>query len=176
MIQTSPIRTWLVLPWLFSLLACRGALSQGIGKLIVSVQNDEGRVVGDATVIADRDRAIGITDSVGVVRAVLTIGTHTLEVKRLGYRPESVSVAIVRDSATVTVRLHSMVQVARPSCRRRIGRAGFSSRVRSTPDQCRSRDFSYWSAVGQPEESVARRSVDVASVGRKTRQRFGRHR
>ncbi|MHB1863896.1 MAG: hypothetical protein ACYCVL_13145 [Gemmatimonadaceae bacterium] len=69
-----------------------------------------------ARVILDLFAAAGVTDSTGILRAVpVSRGAHVVEIRRLGYRPDTVGVEFAGDSTTTfAIALHRVAIALTP--------------------------------------------------------------
>ncbi len=135
-------------------------LLRGPGRLSGSVVNDAGRPVTDAIVEVWRTGMTARTDSTGRFEIVsLPVGTHALEVRRIGFAPQQIPIHLASRSPTsVAVVLDKPVRMLDAV---RVTARTLYSRRQSEIEQRRRRGFGHFIMRDELERSPAARVTDV---------------
>ncbi len=135
-------------------------LLRGPGRLSGTVRNQSGQPVTDAILEVWRTGITGRTDASGRFEiASLPVGTHALEVRRIGFAPQQLPVHLAARSATsVDVVLEKPVRMLDAV---RVTARTLYSRRQSEIEQRRRRGFGHFIMRDELERSAASRVTDV---------------
>lgn len=135
-------------------------LLRGPGRLSGTVVNDAGRPVTDAIVEVWRTGLTARTDATGRFEIMnLPVGTHALEVRRIGFAPQQIPVHLATRSPTsVDVVLDKPVRMLEAV---RVTARTLYSRRQAEIEQRRRRGFGHFIMRDELERSPAARVTDV---------------
>jgi hypothetical protein len=135
-------------------------LLRGPGRLSGTVRNESGQPVTDAIIEVWHTGLTGRTDASGRFElASLPVGTHALEVRRIGFAPQQMPVHLASHSPTsVDVVLEKPVRMLDAV---RVTARTLYSRRQSEIEQRRRRGFGHFILRDELERSAASRVTDV---------------